>query len=289
MPIHPLAVVDPLAHVHPDATIGPFCVIQGPAVIAAGVELRSHACVYGRTTIGERTVLFPGAVVGGDPQDLKFKGEDSQVLVGSDCRIHEYVTINKGTAGGGMQTVIGNHVLLMAYVHIAHDCIIGDRVVISNNAQLAGHVKVGSRSIISGMVGVHHYATFGELSFVGAFSGVRYDIPPFMVADGNPAEPRKINDVGLIRAGFPDDEVRALKDAFRALYRDKSLPLSQAVANFKSHVPDKPTHPVARLVAWIEEHLGSSVRGRVLEATRTPPPGIKTPRTVVQAAVGGES
>src|SRR3954467_13013270 len=105
MPIHPLAVVDSRAEVHPDATIGPFCLVQGPVTIAAGAELRSHASVFGRTTIGARTILFPGAIVGGDPQDRKFKGEDSEVVVGTDCRVHEYVTVNKGTAGGGMKTV----------------------------------------------------------------------------------------------------------------------------------------------------------------------------------------
>jgi len=277
MPIHPLAVVDSQAQVHPEASIGPFCVVQGPAVIKAGVELRSHASVFGRSTIGERTILFTGAVVGGDPQDLKFRGEDSQVEIGADCRIHEYVTINKGTAGGGMKTVVGDHALLMAYVHIAHDCILGNHVVISNNTQLAGHVRVGSRAIISGMVGVHHFVSFGELSYVGAGSGVRYDIPPYMVADGNPAEPRKINDVGLVRAGFQPEVVQALKDAFRALYRDKSRPLSQAIEHFKERLPADPQHPVSRLVAWVSEHLESSVRGRVLEATRQPAPGVKIP------------
>jgi len=280
MPIHPLAVVDSQAQVHPEATIGPFCVVQGPVVLKAGVELRSHASVYGRSTIGERTILYPGAVVGGDPQDLKFRGEDSLVEIGSDCRIHEYVTINKGTAGGGMKTVVGAHTLLMAYVHIAHDCILGERVVISNNTQLAGHVQVGARAIISGMVGVHHFASFGELSYVGAFSGVRYDIPPYMVADGNPAEPRKINDVGLARAGMQPEVIQALKDAFRALYRDKTRPLSQAIELFREKMPEDPAHPVAKLVSWISSHLESSVRGRVLEATRQPAIGVKMPTPV---------
>ncbi len=243
MPIHPLALVDPQATVHPDAIIGPFCVIQGPAQLAAHVELRSHACVYGRTSIGERTILAPGVVVGGDPQDLKFRGEDSRVEIGADCRIHEYVTINKGTAGGGMLTSVGAHSLLMAYVHIAHDCQVGEHVVIGNNAQLAGHVQVASRAIISGMVGVHHFASLGELSFVGAMSGVRNDIPPFLIADGNPAEPRKVNEVGLRRSGYSEEVVRALREAFRALYHDKTRPLSQAAAALRADLPPDVTHP----------------------------------------------
>jgi UDP-N-acetylglucosamine acyltransferase len=206
-------------------------------------------------------------------------------VVGSDCRIHEYVTVNKGTAGGGMRTVVGDHCLLMAYVHVAHDCIIDDHVVIGNNTQLAGHVKIGARAIVSAMVGVHHFATIGELSFVGAMGGVRYDIPPFTMGVGNPAEPRKINEVGLRRAGFTDESIRELRDAFRALYHDKSRPLSQAVATLKQALPNDRQHPVARLVAWIEEHLESSVRGRVLEATREPVVGMRTPRPELAAEV----
>lgn len=292
MPIHPLALVDPRAEVHPDATVGPFCVVQGPAILRAQVELRSHACVYGRTTIGERTVLAPGAVIGGDPQDLKFRGEDSRVEIGSDCHIHEYVTVNKGTAGGGMLTRVGDHALLMAYVHVAHDCHLGDHVVVGNNAQLAGHVQVASRAIISGMVGVHHFASLGEHCFVGAMSGVRNDIPPFLIADGNPAEPRKVNEVGLRRAGFSEEVVRALRDAFRSLYHDKSRPLMDAVQALKGSLPADTTHPVTRLVTWIEEHLATSVRGRMLEASRTPASGTRptaTPRPQGESGMAAAS
>lgn len=277
MPIHPLAVVDSRAEVHPEAIIGPFCVVQGAVTIAAGAELRSHVSAYGRSSIGPRTIVFPGAVIGGDPQDLKFRGEDSEVIIGADCKIHECVTVNKGTAGGGMKTAIGDHCLIMAYAHVAHDCILADHIVIGNNTQLAGHVKVLSRAIISGMVGVHHFASFGELSYTGAMSGVRYDIPPFTIADGNPAKPRKINDVGLRRAGWSEDDIRALRDAFRVLLRDEAQPLSQVLAEYKKTLPAAPPAGVVRLVSWIEEHLEASVRGRLLEATRQPAIGVRTP------------
>ncbi len=128
MAIHPLAVVDPEAEIHPEATVGPFCCIRGKVTIAAGAELRNHVTVYGRSTIGAGAILFPGAVVGSDPQDLKFRGEDSETVIGAHCRIHEMVTVSKGTASGGMRTVIGDHSLIMAYAHIAHDCELGEHV-----------------------------------------------------------------------------------------------------------------------------------------------------------------
>jgi UDP-N-acetylglucosamine acyltransferase len=279
MPVHPLAVVDQRAQVHPDANIGPFCCVQGEVSIAAGVELKNHVTVYGKATIGPRTILFPGCVIGSDPQDLKFRGEDSETVIGADCRIHEFVTVSKGTAGGGMKTVIGDHCLVMAYAHLAHDCHLADHVVIGNNTQLAGHVKVGRKAIISGMVGVHHFASIGELSFVGAMSGVRFDIPPFMIAEGNPAEPRSVNQVGMRRDGWDEGHIRALKDAFRALYHDRgTVPLSQAVASFKAKLPANAPPALVRLVAWIEDHLESSVRGRAQEATRAPAIGLRTPK-----------
>ncbi len=291
MPIHPMAVVDKQADVHPEATIGPFCVVQGKVTIAAGAELRNHVSVYGRATIGPRTILFPGCVIGGDPQDLKFRGEDSETIVGSDCRIHEFVTISKGTAGGGMKTVVGDHCLIMAYAHVAHDCILADHVVIANNTQLAGHVQVGRKAIISGMVAVHHFASIGELSFVGAMSGVRFDIPPFMVAEGNPAEPRNVNQVGLRRDGWSEDHIRALRDAYRVLYHDRNVPLSQAVATLKGTLTPDPANPVMRLVTWIQEHLETSVRGRMQEASRQPAIGLRTPRpeAAAQAAASTDA
>jgi UDP-N-acetylglucosamine acyltransferase len=278
MPIHPLSVVDPKAQVHPDATIGPFCCVGGGATIGAGAELRNHVSIYGRTTIGEGVILFPGCVIGSDPQDLKYKGEDSETIIGAHARIHEYATVSKGTLGGGMKTVVGAKTLVMAYAHIAHDCIVADQVVIGNNAQLAGHVKVGRKAIISGMVGVHHFATIGELAMVGAMSGVRFDLPPFLIADGNPAEPRSVNQVGMRRDGWAEDRIRAVRDAYRVLYHDRGgLSLSEAVAQLAATLPaeDASVNPVVRLTSWLAEQLETSVRGRVLEAHREPPIGLR--------------
>jgi UDP-N-acetylglucosamine acyltransferase len=269
MPIHPLAVVDPQADVHPDAIIGPFCVVQGKVAIAAGAELRNHATVYGRASIGPGTIVFPGAVIGSDPQDLKFRGEDSETVIGSNCRIHEVVTISKGTAGGGMRTVVGDHCLVMAYAHIAHDCVVAEHVVIGNNSQLAGHIKVGRKAIIGGMVGLHHFASIGELSLIGSMSGVRFDIPPFVIAEGNPAEPRNVNQIGMRRDGHSEEAIRALRDAFRALYHDRgATPISEVLERVRGSAPADPIHPVNRLCGWLSEHLENSIKGRLQEAHR---------------------
>lgn len=269
MPIHPLAVVDPQATIHPDATVGPFCVVRGAVTLAAGAELRNHATVYGRTMIGAGTVLFPGAVVGTDPQDLKFKGEDSEVVIGERCRIHECVTVSKGTATGGMRTVIGDDVMVMAYAHIAHDCQVGNSAIIANNAQLAGHCRIGRKSVIGGMVGMHHFVTVGELTIVSGMCGVRFDIPPFMMAEGSPAEPRSVNVIGLRRDGRNEAEIADLREAFRDLYHDRgATPLREAVAEVRDRFQDKTGSLVLQLCGWIEEHLENAIKGRVQEAHR---------------------
>ncbi len=271
MSIHPLAVVDPQAEVHPSAMIGPFCCVTGRVVLEANVELRNHATVYGRTTVGEGTIIMPHSVIGGDPQDLKFRGEDSEVVIGKRCRIHEFTTINKGTAGGGMRTVIGDDCLVMTGAHIAHDCQLAERVVIGNNSQLAGHVKVARKAIVSGMVGVHHFVSIGELAFVGAMSGIRTDVPPFVIVEGHPAETRNVNIVGLRRDGFSDADVRAIKDAFRALFHDRTS--DERIEAVNRLIPTVETgSPVHRLCQWVIEQREVSVKGRLQEAHRTPLP-----------------
>jgi UDP-N-acetylglucosamine acyltransferase len=276
MAIHPLSVVDPQAEIHPDAIIGPFCVVKGRVSIGAGSELRSHACVYGRATIGQGCILFPGSVVGGDPQDLKFKGEDSEVIIGNHTKIHECATVNKGTESGGMKTVVGDHVLIMAYAHIAHDCVVEDRVVIANSAQLAGHCRIGRRAVIGGMVGLHHFVTVGELTIVGSMGGVRYDLPPFMMADGVPAEPRNVNVIGLRRDGWTEAQIERVRTAYRSIYRDpEGRPLAQCVTEFLDGLAEDPQDPAFRLATWIKEHLDASVKGRMLEAHRKPVVGGK--------------
>lgn len=270
MPIHPLAVVDPEAEIHADATVGPFCHIRGKVRLAAGVELISHASVYGRATIGAGTRLFPGAVVGSDPQDLKFKGEDSEVVIGERCCLHECVTVSKGTATGGMITTIGDDVLIMAYAHVAHDCHVGGGVVIANGAQLAGHCRIGRRAVIGGMVGMHHFVTVGDLAIVSAMCGVRFDVPPYVMAEGTPAEPRSVNVIGLRRDGWNEADIGDMREAFRDLYHDRgATPLREAVEEVRERFQAKAESPVLRLCDWIETHLDKSIKGRMQESNRT--------------------
>lgn len=276
MPIHPLAVVDPKAEIHPEAVIGPFCYVSGAVAIGARTELRSHACIYGRARIGEDCIVFPGAVIGSDPQDLKFKGEDSDVVIGARCRIHECVTVSKGTASGGMSTTIGDDVLVMAYAHVAHDCHVADGVVIANNAQLAGHCRIGRKSVIGGMVGMHHFVTVGELAIVSGMAGVRFDVPPFIMAEGNPAEPRNINIIGLRRDGWSEPDIEDLRVAFRELYHDREKKsLREALEEVRDTFEAKPASPVHRLCDWLQAFLENNIRGRVQEKSRQPAIGGK--------------
>ena len=268
MAVHPLAVVDPSAEIHETATVGPFSVVGAGVTLGPHVELKNHATVYGRSTIGEGSIIFPGAVVGSDPQDLKFKGEDSEVLVGKDCRIHECVTISKGTTGGGMQTVIGDNNLIMAYAHIAHDVRTAERVVVGNSAQLAGHVVVNRNVVVSGMVGVHHFVTIGELAFVGGMSGVRQDVPPFVMAEGLPCEARGINLVGLRRAGWSKEIISTTKDVFRRLFKRRDgAPVARVIEELEADDFGQ-VEPANRLINWVKQSLETSIKGRALEASR---------------------
>lgn len=268
MAIHPTAIIDPGAEIHPEAEIGPFCVIADRVTIGAGAQLRNNVTVYGRSSIGEGTVIFPGAVIGGDPQHLGYRGEDSCVKIGAHCKIHECVTVNKGTAGGGLITEVGDHCMIMAYAHVAHDCKLGERVVVGNNTQIAGHVHIGRRAVISGMVGIHHYVTIGELTFIGAMSGVRTDLPPYVMADGVPAEIRNVNVVGLRRDEWGDQDIRAIKAAFRALYHERNgTPLSEAITELRDR-PEIQVRPVRSLCDFLERNLSESVNGRLQQARR---------------------
>ncbi len=267
MAIHPTAVIDPKAEIHEDAIVGPFCVVGPDVVLHANAELRNHATIFEGTTIGEGTIVFPNAVVGSDPQSVHYKGEASKVLIGNNCRIHECVTISKGTKGGNMETVIGDGCMIMAYAHVAHDCILDEQVVVCNNAQLAGHVKIGRKAVLSGMVGIHHFVSVGELSFISAMSGVKQDVPPYMMVAGYPSEVRSLNVVGLKREGFEAEEIKAARDAFKLIFHDKSRPIMDAVSEIReTELGSFAT--VARINEWLERHLNGAIKGRLQEAER---------------------
>jgi UDP-N-acetylglucosamine acyltransferase len=217
--IHPSSVVEPGARIAESASIGPFCYIGAKVVIGAGTRLVSHITVLGRTTIGERNVIWSQAVLGADPQDLKYRGEDSALVIGDHNQIRELVTIHLGTDNGGGVTRIGGDNLIMAGAHVAHDCEIGNHVLIANNVALAGHVKVEDNANIAGVTGIHHFVTIGQFSYTGGMSRVVHDVPPFMLVEGDPAAVRQPNFIGLERHGFPPESVRAIRECFRRIYR----------------------------------------------------------------------
>lgn len=231
--IHPTAIIEDGAVIGADVTIGPNVYIGPKVTLGPGCEVHHQATLMGKTTIGKENTIFPNAVVGGDPQDLKYHGEETELLIGDRNTIRECVTLNTGTVGGGGKTVVGNNCLIMAYAHVAHDCILDDGVILANSVQLAGHIHVCREAIISGTAAVHHFCTLGRLSFVSGLSGVRQDVPPFMTADGNPAKVCRLNLVALRRRNFSEETIKALKDVYRIVYRS-DLNRSQAIAKIEN-------------------------------------------------------
>lgn len=221
--IHPTAIVDPAAELGADVEIGPYCVITGRVTIGDGTRVMQHVSILDYTTIGSRCTIYPGSVIGGEPQDKKFQGEESWLHIGDDNVIREMVTINRGTELGGGVTRIGNRCLIMACCHVAHDCILGDDVTMANSVLLGGHVVVEDGAGIGGMVAIHHFVTVGRNAFLGGASRVSRDAPPFMIVEGNPARVRAINRVGLKRSGRSDETIAWLKEAQKLLFHDEVL------------------------------------------------------------------
>lgn len=216
--VHASAVVMPGAQLGQGVTIGPFCVVGPEVVLGDAVDLRSHVSVTGRTHVGARTRVFPFAALGGEPQDLKFKGEDSRLDIGADCLIREGVTMNSGTAAGGHLTSVGMRSVFLAQSHVAHDCEVGDDVIFSNNVMLAGHCRVGDHAILGGGAAVHQFVRIGAHAFVGGLAGVEHDVIPFGIALGNRAHLAGLNVVGLKRRGFSREQIHDLRRAYKALF-----------------------------------------------------------------------
>lgn len=217
--IHPTAVIDPRAQLHDGVEVGPHCIV-GPLVsIGSGTQLIANVTIMGRVSIGRGNRVFPGAVLGGDPQDVSYRGSETQVVIGDDNLIREGVTINRGSEKEDGITAVGNGCFLMAGSHIAHDCKVGSRVIMANATLLGGHVHVHDDATISGGVAVHHFSTIGSFSFTGGLSRVLHDVPPYMLAEGNPSRPRCINLVALKRNNFSADTIRALAEAHRLIFR----------------------------------------------------------------------
>lgn len=226
--IHPSAVIEPGAHVHPSVKVGPFCVVGPEVSLAEGVELKSHVVVTGRTTIGAETVIFPFSVIGEIPQDLKFRGEKAELVIGARNRIREHVTMNTGTEGGGGVTRIGDDGLFMAACHVAHDVQIGDRVILVNNAGVAGHAVLEDDVIVGGLSGVHQFVRVGRGAIIGACTMAPKDVIPYGLVQGPRGELDGINLVGLKRRGVDRADITALRAAFQMLAQGDGTFLDRA-------------------------------------------------------------
>lgn len=247
--IHPTAIVDPRAELADDVEVGPWAYVGPDCRIGAGSVIQMRATLEEHVHLGPRVTVGIGSVLGGKPQDLKFKGEVTTVEIGEGTTIREYVTVNRGTSES-FRTTVGKGCFLMSYVHLAHDCHIGDGVIMSNGTQLAGHVRVDDRAIISGLCAVHQFAKIGRHAFVGGASRVSKDIPPYVKAVGNPVKLFGLNSVGLQRSGFSEAVVSELKKAYRLFFRS-DLNISQAMARAGEEL--KPFPEVQAFVAFVEE------------------------------------
>ena len=216
--IHATAIIEEEAMLGKDVTIGPYCCVGSEVELGDGVALHAHVVVAGRTSIGPNTTLFPFASIGHQPQDLKYGGEPSELIIGANTVIREYVTMNPGTAGGGRVTRVGNNCVFMMGAHVAHDCTVGDHVILVNAATLGGHVEIGDWAIIGGLSGVHQFVRVGKHAMVGGMSGVENDVIPFGSVVGNRAHLSGLNVVGLKRRGFGRDDIHKLRNAYRLLF-----------------------------------------------------------------------
>ncbi|MEN9509874.1 MAG: hypothetical protein RLZZ621_2437 [Gemmatimonadota bacterium] len=232
--IHPSAIIDPSATIGAGVEIGPWVIVGPQVTIGDGCHIAARASLERNVRLGARVQVGVGAILGGDPQDLKYRGEETWVEIGDDTTIREYATINRGTAHS-VTTRVGRHCFIMSYVHLAHDCDLGDHVLISNGTQLAGHVHVEDRAIISGLCAIHQFARIGRHSFIGGCSRVSQDVPPFVRAVGNPIRLFGLNSVGLQRSGFSEEVVREMKKAYRYCFRS-DLNLSQGVEKARAEL-----------------------------------------------------
>ena len=219
--IHPTAIIENGAVIGKGVRIGPYCTVGGEVKLGDNVVLHSHVAVAGRTTIGEGTQIFPFASIGHAPQDLKFHGEQSELIIGKNNVIREQVTMNPGTEGGGMKTIVGDNGLFMVGVHIAHDCIVGNNVIMANNATIGGHVTVGDFAVIGGLSGVHQFVRIGAHAVIGGTSGVENDVIPYGRVKGERAFLAGLNLIGLERRGFTKDQIKTLQRAFNQLFGDE--------------------------------------------------------------------
>ena len=263
--ISPHAVVDEKAEIADDVEIGPFCVIGPDVKIGSGCKLLNNVTILGHTTIGERNVFFPNAVIGAPPQDLKYKGGNTRLEIGNGNTFREAVTVHVGTEKGGGVTRVGNDNLLMINSHLGHDVHLGSRCVISNNVMIAGHVIIGNNVSMMGLVGIHHFVRIGDFAYLGGAARIHHDVPPFVKVDGED-QVRALNTIGLKRNGFSDEDIAALKDAVRTIWFGRKKTFAQGLAEFDCMNGINPH--VKKMIQFLRERdLGK--HGRYLESLRS--------------------
>ncbi len=258
--IHPTAVVHPKAELAEDVEVGPYCIIGPNVVIDSGTTLRAHVIIEENTFIGKNNHIYHGALLGAPPQDRKFKHERTYLRIGDGNLIREYVTLHRAS-GEEQETRIGNNCFLMAYVHIGHNCRVGDEVVMANSVGVSGHCVIEDGANLGGMTGIHQFTRIGRLAMVGGMSRIVRDVPPYMIVEGNPAEVRGVNIVGLRRAGIPEETRNALRTACRLMFF-ANLNLSQAIERIRAELPMVPE--LEHLIQFVEQtRLGRN--GRFLD------------------------
>lgn len=254
--IHPTAIVDSAANIGQDVTIGPYCIVGAHVTLGDRVHLKSHVCVDGYTTIGEGTTVFPFASLGSDPQDLKYKGEKSELIIGKNNKIREHVTMNPGTSGDQLRTHVGDNCLFMVGSHVAHDCVVGNNVILANNATLAGHVQVGDFVIVGGLAAVHQFCRIGSHAIIGGMSGVEHDVIPYGLVKGERAYLAGLNYVGLERRGFTKEQIKLLMKAFKDLF-DEGGTLSERADRVANDFKNE--QAVMRMIEFIRARENRSI------------------------------
>jgi UDP-N-acetylglucosamine acyltransferase len=253
--IHPTALVDPKAQLADDVEVGAYSIIGETVRIDAGTWVGPHAVITGRTTIGKDNRIFQFTSIGEEPQDMKYNGEDTELIIGDNNTIRELCTFSRGTVQDGGVTRIGSNNWIMACVHIAHDCVLGDNIIMGNNSALAGHVKIADHAILSGYALIHQFCEVGAHSFISFASHVNQSVPPYVTVSGEKASVKGINAEGLRRRGFTPDQIRHVRRAYKAIYRE-SLPLEQAIARLEEMAVDAPEiRPLAQFLKTSERGI----------------------------------